>query len=300
MSERASSLIGIDVGGTNLRGALIGADGEIMRRFRVLSDIHKGRESFLERLVDEVRRLQNTAASLGAPIQAVGVGVPGLIDRQGWVHSSVNMPALEGIALRDCLEQRLELPVRCANDANLIALGEFRYGSGRGFNSVLVVTLGTGVGSGLILNGQLWEGTAGFAAEFGHTTVNPDGHPCPCGNCGCLEQYVSATALSRFGGGRAPELLASLARGGDEGVRQLFQQAGIYLGIALAGLLNTLNLDGIVIGGGVSASYDLLEPALTATLHQRTFPQILRGVQIRRASLGDDAGLLGAALLAAA
>lgn len=298
MSERAGSFIGVDVGGTNLRGALIGADGRFVRRFRVLSEVSKGRDSFLERLCHEVRHLQETAVLEGTPVRAVGVGVPGLIDRQGVVRSSVNMPPLEGLALRDCLERQLGLPVCCANDANLIALGESRYGAGRGLDSAMVVTIGTGVGSGLILNGHLWEGSAGFAAEFGHITVEPAGHPCPCGNRGCLEQYVSATALSRLGGGQTPEKLAALARGGDEAARNLFVQAGTNLGIALAGLLNTLNLDGIVIGGGVSASYDLLEPALQTTLQQRTFPQILHGVQLCKASLGDDAGLLGAALLA--
>lgn len=299
MPETVCSFIGVDIGGTNLRGALVSSDGNVLQRFHLLSAIHEGREPFLERLYEVLNNLLLTADSLGKPVRAVGIGVPGLIDRQGVIHSSVNMPALEGMALREELECRLHLPVRCANDANLIALGESRYGAGQGFESLVMVTIGTGLGSGLVLNGRLWEGKRGFAAEFGHLTIDPEGVPCPCGNRGCLEQYVSATALTRQGGGLAADELAQLAREGNQAALRLFKQLGERLGVALAGLLNVLNLDGIVIGGGVAASYDLFEPALLGELRQRTFPQILADVQVRKALLGDDAGLLGAALLAA-
>lgn len=298
MSVTTYNYIGVDIGGTNLRGALVTADGRVIERFRGLSAINQGREPFLSRLQQGIEGLMTASGSLGLPVRAMGVGVPGLIDRCGVLHSSVNMPALEGVALRQILEQRTGLPVRCANDANLIALGEFRYGAGQGLDSLMVVTIGTGLGSGLILDRQLWEGSQGFAAEFGHLTVEPEGHPCPCGNHGCLEQYVSATALRRLGGGVAADEQARLAREGNRAAQQLFEQMGYYLGIALAGLLNTLNLGGVVIGGGVAASYDLLEPTLMRVLQERTFPQILTGVQVRKAVLGDDAGLLGAALLA--
>lgn len=299
MTTREHSFIGVDIGGTNLRGALVSAGGEILQRFRMLSVIHEGREPFLSRLQLGLEGLMATAASLGLSVGGVGVGVPGLIDRQGVVHSSVNMPALEGLGLREQLESQLKLPVRCANDANLIALGEAHYGVGLGLDSMLVVTIGTGLGSGLLLNRRLWEGSNGFAAEFGHVTVEPEGFSCPCGNRGCLEQYVSATALRRLSGGLEAAELAQLARDGDHDAQQLFRQLGRHLGIAVAGLLNVLNLDGIVIGGGVSASFDLFQVPLEDELRQRTFAQILAGVSVRQAVLGDDAGLLGAALLVA-
>jgi len=299
VTTREHSFIGVDIGGTNLRGALVSAGGEILQRFRMLSVIHEGREPFLSRLQLGLEGLMATAASLGLSVGGVGVGVPGLIDRQGVVHSSVNMPALEGLGLREQLESQLKLPVRCANDANLIALGEAHYGVGLGLDSMLVVTIGTGLGSGLLLNRRLWEGSNGFAAEFGHVTVEPEGFSCPCGNRGCLEQYVSATALRRLSGGLEAAELAQLARDGDHDAQQLFRQLGRHLGIAVAGLLNVLNLDGIVIGGGVSASFDLFQVPLEDELRQRTFAQILAGVSVRQAVLGDDAGLLGAALLVA-
>lgn len=299
MKNTKHCFIGVDIGGTNLRGALISAQGEILERFRMLSMIHEGRGPFLDRLQQGVAELLATAGSLGLPVQGMGVGVPGLIDRCGVVHSSVNMLALEGLALREQLESRLQLPVCCANDANLIALGEARYGAGQGLDSLMVITIGTGLGSGLLLNGRLWEGSNGFAAEFGHVTIEPEGLPCPCGNHGCLERYVSATALRRESGGLEATELAQLAGQGDPDALRLFHRLGQQLGIAVAGLLNVLNLDGIVIGGGVSASYDLFCGALEEELQQRTFKQILAGVVIRQAVLGDDAGLLGAAQLAA-
>lgn len=290
--------IGIDIGGTNLRGALIGANGEILERFRCASAIDEGRPAFLQRLTDGIVDLRRHGDRLGRPVRGVGVGVPGLIDRNGLVHASVNLQPLESLNLRELLERELDLPVVCSNDANLIALGEHRFGAGRGYTSLLVTTIGTGLGSGLILGGALWEGAYGFAAEFGHVTVEPEGRPCPCGNHGCLEQYVAAPVLVREGGGMTPEALAERARTGNSEALAIFERMGRYLGTALAGLLNTLNLEAVVIGGGVAACYELLSPAILQAIRERCFPQIAQGVVLCKAALGDDAGLLGAAMLA--
>lgn len=298
MTPNQRCYIGIDIGGTNLRGALVGDGGEVLHRFRLASAIVEGQQAFLERLVAGIDDLRSRAATDGLQLAGVGVGVPGLIDSDGLVHSSVNMRPLEGLNLRRTLQRLLDVPVWCANDANLIALGEHRYGGGKGLSSLAVITIGTGLGSGLILNDNLWEGARGFAAEFGHVTVEPDGRRCACGNLGCLEQYVSASALIRDGGGVSPEALAEQAHAGNAVALDLFARMGRHLGIALAGLLNTLNLEGVVIGGGVSASFDLFEPMLMHSLRERCFEQIVEGVVVRRALLGDDAGLFGAALLA--
>ncbi len=299
MADASVGYIGIDIGGTNLRGALVGHDGVILERFRLKSAIHEGAEAFLQRLCDEVSCLLRAATSRHVQIKGVGVGIPGLIGADGMVHSSVNLRALEGTNLAQRLSHQLELPVAAANDANLIALGEAVGGAGQGMRSLVVVTIGTGLGSGLILDGRLWTGSGGFAAEFGHLTVDPEGLPCPCGNRGCLEQYVSAAALSRFGQGRSPEELACRAWAGDPEATAAFETLGYWLGTALAGLLNTLNLDGVVVGGGVSGGFELFAPALQRTLQQRTFRQIVRQVVVSKAALGDDAGLVGAARLAA-
>ena len=299
MLEHLPGYIGIDVGGTNLRGALARSSGEIVSRFRLKSAIADGADSFLERLTEEIRQLLRDASGYGLQVQGVGIGIPGLIGIDGVIHSSVNLRPLEGLNLSRLLSDRLQLPVVSANDANLIALGEVWAGAGQGMQSVVVVTIGTGLGSGLILDGRLWTGAGGFAAEFGHVTVEPEGLPCPCGNLGCLEQYVSAAALSRYGEGRTPEELALLAKAGEPVACAAFEKIGYWLGTALAGLINVLNLEGVIIGGGVSGGFDLFSPMLLRTVQQRAFPQIASQVVVCQAALGDDAGLVGGALLAA-
>ena len=299
MLEHLPGYIGIDVGGTNLRGALARSSGEIVSRFRLKSAIADGADSFLERLTEEIRQLLRDASGYGLQVQGVGIGIPGLIGIDGVIHSSVNLRPLEGLNLSRLLSDRLQLPVVSANDANLIALGEVWAGAGQGMQSVVVVTIGTGLGSGLILDGKLWTGAGGFAAEFGHVTVEPEGLPCPCGNRGCLEQYVSAAALSRYGEGRTPEELALLAKAGEPVACAAFEKIGYWLGTALAGLINVLNLEGVIIGGGVSGGFDLFSPMLLRTVQQRAFPQIASQVVVCQAALGDDAGLVGGALLAA-
>jgi glucokinase len=306
-SDMKRLFIGIDVGGTNLRCALVDRSGEILARHRCTSRIEEGRDAFCERLLSEISALRDAASVRGLFVEAIGIGVPGLIGRDGMVHSSVNMRPLEGFNLAACIEAESGLSVVSANDANVVALGEQRFGAGRGFSSCMVITIGTGLGSGLILDGKLWTGSGGFAAEFGHITVDPEGNPCPCGNRGCLEQYVSAGALVRFARERMPEKtaeslsadkVAELARKGNIAAQASFDQLGCWLGIGLASLTNTLNIQAVIIGGGVSASFDLLLPALRRTIQQRCFPEIYEGLIIERALLGDDAGLLGGAALA--
>jgi glucokinase len=301
------SHIGIDVGGTNLRCALVDQHGTILERRRSSSRIEDGRAAFCERLLSDISELKDAAAVRGMAVAAIGIGVPGLVGRDGMIHSSVNMRPLDGFNLAACIEARSGLPTVCGNDANVIALGEQRFGVGRGFSSCVVITIGTGLGSGLILDGKLWTGRGGFAAEFGHVTVDPEGYPCPCGNRGCLEQYVSAGALVRFAGeGMAEktadllsaEMVAELARNGDSTALNAFDQLGYWLGIGLASLANTLDIQAVVVGGGVSSSLDLLLPALRRTIQQRCFPQIYAGLVIEKALLGDDGGLLGGAALA--
>ncbi len=299
MTDVVTGYVGVDIGGTNLRGALVRPSGEVIDRFRLKSSIAEGSELFLARLTEAIATLITAAENRGIQVKGVGFGVPGLIGADGMIHSTVNLRPLEGLNLSDLLSSRLHLPVVSANDANLIALGEAWAGAGRGMKSLVVITIGTGLGSGLILDGRLWSGSGGFAAEFGHSTVEPEGIPCPCGNRGCLEQYVSAAALSRYGGGRAPEELALQARAGEPAACAAFDKIGYWLGTALASLTNTLNLDGVVIGGGVAAGYDLFAPVLKRTMQQRAFPLMVKQVNLCKSVLGDDAGLIGGALIAA-
>jgi glucokinase len=306
-----TAVIGIDIGGTNLRSALVLSSGAIFEQRRAASGIEEGRDSFCSRILASIEDLRGKATGRGITVQAVGAGVPGLIDHTGLIRSSVNMRPLEGLNLGAFLEERTGLPAACGNDANIIALGEQRFGAGRGLASFMMVTIGTGLGSGLILDGRLWTGAGGFAAEFGHVTVNPEGPPCPCGNRGCLEQYCSAGAVVRSARELIPgdqhaavatdlsaEAVAVLARQGVPGARAAFGRIGQWLGVALGSLSNTLNLQAVIVGGGVAASFDLLLPALRSELSQRCFPLIYDGLAILKTELGDDAGLLGGAALA--
>ncbi len=305
MSE---STIGIDIGGTNLRMALINCDGRIVSRWRMPSMITEGRDAFCSRILLGVSEMRSEAKACNLRVASIGVGVPGLVAGNGLIHASVNMRPLDGFNLAAFLSEQTGIPAECGNDANVIALGEQLYGAGRGKSSFIVITIGTGLGSGLILDGKLWKGVGGFAAEFGHVTVNPDGEQCSCGNHGCLERYVSAEALMRSIALSSPDLatyrlegadeIALLARNGNSSALDAFEQMGRWLGIALASLSNTLNLEAVIIGGGVAASLDLFEPVLRTELTRRCFPEIYAGLDICKIELGDDAGLLGAAALA--
>ncbi len=299
---------GLDIGGTNLRLALLDKNGTIVGSIRSKSRIEEGIDSFCSRLVGLFDDLRKMASDSGSELSAIGIGIPGLIERSGVIRSSVNMRPLEGFNLSAFLENQLGIPVFADNDANLIALGEQIYGAGRGVDSFIVITIGTGLGSGLILDRKIWRGSSGFASEFGHVTLYPDGIPCSCGNRGCLEQYVSAGALTRYyleiaaktseEGGIDGEKISLLARNGDSSAISAFSRLGESLGIALASLTNTLDLEAAIIGGGVGGSLKLMLPALENALKQRSFLLISSKMRVIGGELGDEAGLMGGGALA--
>ncbi|WP_136526473.1 ROK family protein [Geomonas ferrireducens] len=293
---KGKGCIGIDIGGTNLRLALVDQEGRVLARNEEATLPAAGLPFLLSRLEFALEGLRETARSAGMEVVAVGAGVPGLVGRDGVVRASVNIPALEEVRLGEEIEKTVGLPVLLVNDANACAVAEHRFGAGRGCSSLLVVTLGTGIGAGLILDGRLWTGADGAAGELGHVPVEPLGRPCGCGARGCLEQYASATAIS--GGSGDAEAVAAMARGGDAGSLTLFAEAGRYLGIAAAGVVNLLNLEAVILAGGVSGSFELLEPSLRRELSARSIAVPGARVRILKGSLGNDAGVLGAAALA--
>lgn len=288
--------IGVDLGGSNLRLALVDREGRVLARSAQPTLASEGLDSLLSRLLSALRGLKEEATKEGASVSAVGLGLPGLVCRDGVVRSSVNVPCLDGVDLAREVSGALGTPVAALNDANAGALGEMRYGAGRSYASLIMVTVGTGIGAGLVLDGKLWTGADGAAGEFGHIPVEPEGRPCGCGSRGCLEQYASARALS--GGSGDAALVAGRARQGDAEALALFAEAGRYLGIAAAGVVNLLNLDAVILGGGVTESFDLLAPSLRRELISRTFPVPGGRVRIEKGELGKDAGVLGAAAFA--
>jgi len=292
--------IGVDIGGTNLRGALVNRLGEILCRQALATDIARGSSAFISRLLQMLERLRSGAAKEGMRAVAVGLGVPGLVASDGALGSSVNLLPLEGVNLARTVGLATGLPAVALNDANAAAVGEYRFGAAKAYRSSLTVTLGTGVGSGLILDGRLWTGADGAAGEFGHITVEPEGRSCGCGNRGCLEQYASATAIAAAlpGEARGAAGVACRAVKGDPQAVEVFEQAGRYLGIAAAGVVNLLNLEAIVLGGGVAASFELLAAPMHRELLARSFEIPGTRVKLLKAALGDDAGVLGAAAAA--
>jgi glucokinase len=240
--------------------------------------------------------------------------VPGSADSSGKVISSVNLAPLDGFQLREWLATNLKLPAVLLNDANAAAIAEMKYGAGRPFDSFLHFTLGTGVGSGLVLDKTIWTGRRGIAAEYGHATVEIEGRLCNCGNNGCLEQYASATGititareellkgrrsmLAELAGIITAADIASAAGNGDSLGVECLEMAGRYLGIAAAAAVNLLNLQAIIIGGGVAESFAFLEPAISAELQKRVYPPFREDLMVLKGELGDNAGLLGAAAAA--
>jgi glucokinase len=320
----AAFAIGVDLGGTNLRVAAVDDHGETLESVDSLSEIRHGRESVVARLTDAVKLLSRKYSSSHS-FMGVGVGLPGIIDLEaGTLHSAANLPGWSGYAAREDLEAKLGTTVILENDANCAALGEKWLGAGRGADDLCMITLGTGVGGGFVVNGKPWHGVMGMAGELGHMTVIAEGRACGCGNHGCLEQYASATAIHRMATAAADEgrsvCLADARRtdptlsaqsvhacalAGDTAAVEIFNVAGSALGIALANLINAFNLPMYIIGGGVARAWDQLSPAMFRELHERSVvfrageeeKYRHRGTEVRPSLLQDRAGLLGAARL---
>ena len=307
----------VDLGGTNLRAANIDREGRIHERVRTSTPKSDSAEDVVSAITAAVRECEAQSLRRGAQVQAVSVVVPGSVQvGTGVVVNAPNIPCLPGYKLGVALENELDRRVLLENDANAAAVGEMWLGAARGCRAIICLTLGTGVGSGIILNGELWRGIDGTAGEIGHTSVEPfGGVQCKCGNTGCLEVYASAMAIVRMIreglpqhpqstlGSIAPDDLTaekvfSAATQGDEIALEVFQSAGVYLGVAMANVVNIFNPEMIVIGGGVSAAWDLFALHAREEIMKRAFPVPAKRCRIVRAECGDDAGLFGAAWLA--
>jgi len=290
-------LVGIDLGGTAIKAGAISSEGRILARREIATELERGAPDLLDRMAGLARELGLQAS--------VGLGVPGLIDQQlGGVQQSPNLAAIEGLPLVAELARRLKLPasgVVLENDANAAAIGEHWLGRGRSERDLLLVTLGTGVGGGLILGGELYAGPGGMAGEIGHVVVESGGPLCGCGSRGCLETLASASAASRRAAeaGLTPDLvrLADLARERSGPERELLFAVGRDLGRGLAAAIALLDLRCFVIGGGFGAALDTLLPGIRTGIAERCYGERLKSVRVERAELGADAGWIGAARL---
>ena len=294
--------IGVDLGGTNLRAAAISKDGKILDKVSVDTNAAGGREAVLTDIVSSITGLR--AKQAGNRLAGVGIGVPGFILlEKGFILGSNNLPYLEDFPVRDEIEKRLGTPVILENDANAAALGEKWMGTGHNVDDLVLLTLGTGVGGGIISNGRVLHGFLGMAGELGHITVVPNGNPCGCGNIGCLEKHASATAVEAMAkllslGDNLTSLdVYNMALEGNDRAKRIFESMGEALGIALAMLVNTFNFPLYLLSGGVLPAWDFFAPAMLAELTRRSYTFRNSKTRVERAMLGNQAGLYGAAFL---
>jgi glucokinase len=293
--------IGVDLGGTNLRAAAISRDGEMLDKISGITHLSAGRDAVVADIVGAIRTMRDKA---GDGLAGVGIGVPGFIDiDKGLIIGSNNLPDFEGFPVRDEIEKHLGTQVILENDANAAAMGEKWMGAGREVQDLVLMTLGTGIGGGIISRGRILHGFVGMAGEFGHMTVIPNGNPCGCGNYGCLEKHASATAIVAMarmlslGEDLTSEAVYQLATTGNEKAKMCFHAMGEALGIALANLVNVFNFPLFLLSGGVLAAWDLFAPPMMEEIKSRSFTYRNVHTRVERAILGNEAGLYGAAYL---
>jgi len=295
-----SEVIGIDLGGTAIKLGRFRKDGTCLQSMTVPTPQPATPAAVFDVMVGAITSLSFANAQLDPHRQAIaiGVGTPGPADAAGRIAKlAINLPGWRDVPLADWLEEKTNLPTVIANDGNCAGLGEAWLGAGRRFGNFILLTLGTGVGGAIILNGKLFTGHQGAAGELGLITLNPDGPTCNSGNQGSLEQYVSARAIRRRTGLEAEEL-GKRAKAGDAQALAFWESYGRLLGAGLASHIYVLTPEAIVIGGGVSASAEFFFPAVLAEIELRVHPTSRVGLQLLRAELGNQAGMVGAAKLA--
>ncbi len=308
--------IGVDVGGTNVKVALVDKTGSIVYSDTVPTRAEMGYEYTISNIITAIRNLMKESKVSKDLIEGIGFGFPGQIDcDNGIVRLAPNIPGWVNIPIAEIVSKEFEIPVKVDNDVRCAALAELNYGAGRGAKNLICITVGTGIGSGLIINGKLVRGASNAAGEIGHIKLQMEGGPiCGCGDTGCLEAFASgpsivALAEEYIKGGKStkyrelanpditPYIVAEAAKQGDVVAKKIFEIMGNYIGVGLASVVNLLNPEKIVIGGGVADAGDLLFIPLKETLKKRTMPIQGSAVEVVHAELGNTAGVIGASLL---
>ena len=314
--------IGCDLGGTNLRAAIVNVEnGTVLHQLSIPTLAREGHEVVMQRMADLFLQVIQSAGMTKEDIGGIGIGVPGVLDLEK--GETLLLPNLPGtwphIPLQQTIINLTGLPTALLNDVRSITNGEWRFGAGRGVDTVAVFAIGTGIGGGLVINGQLHLGIGGTGGELGHTVIDFNGPRCGCGNFGCLEVYASGPAIAAMGmkavaqglttrigemcehdlNRITPELIAKAAHAGDEIAKDIYEKAGFYLGIAAANICSTIGPRRIIIGGGVSQAGELLLEPIRRTLRERVFVMPVEQVEIISSQLGNNAGVIGVACWAA-
>ena len=317
MKEAKKPVLAIDLGGTKILTAIISSK-VIAKEYR-LTLAEEGPQSVIKRVLSMIDRLLSLRNLDPSQLDSISIAAAGAIDSEkGLVTLSPNLPGWRDIPLRDMVGEKYGVNTFLINDASAAALGEHHFGAGKGVSNLIMLTVGTGIGGGIIINGKLYLGPSGSAGEIGHMTIDINGPKCSCGNIGCLERLVSGTAvaeeairrlsqgekssLTEIGGGKIKSVTAEkvslAAQNGDSLALEVISKAATYLGIGLVNLVNIFNPEMIIIGGGLAKVGDLLLEPARRVVRERAFPLPARLVRIVPAQLGDDAAVLGAAIFA--
>jgi glucokinase len=313
--------IGVDLGGTNIKFGIVSDRGRVLYRGMLSAGAELGRGEILNNINRGIKQALAVAGKRRITIHGLGVGSPGTVNKKtGIIEGSCpNIPQMVGVNLKQWLSKSFALPIRVDNDANLMALAESRFGAAKGFSNALCLTIGTGIGGGIILDGKLFHGSDFAAAEFGHMTICHNGRKCNCGGIGCLEMYASASAMvkdakmllrrnknsiihklvDRDLAKLTTKILFQAEKKGDSLATEVINQACAYLGAGIASAVNLFNPQVVVIGGGVSHGGASFIRRIEKEVKGRAFPSATRNLKIVRAKLGNDAGFIGAAILCA-
>lgn len=296
-------IIGIDLGGTNLKCSLLDSNLKIKAKNSFSTRSFNNKQKLLQGISDSINSFILEQNLNRSSIVGVGIGLPGPVDTfKGVVHFLPNISGWKEVNVKKHLEHKTKLPVFIDNDAKLMCLAESKVGAAVGYSNVLCLTLGTGVGGGLILNNSLYRGKDNAAGEFGHLPINENGPLCGCGACACLETYIGNNAIIKnarkaFGPEISLEKISKLAKKNNPRAVNFWKAVGKKLGLALSGVINLLNLDAVVIGGGVSSAGKPLFESVKETISARAMNVQARRVKVFKAKLGVDAGMIGAGYL---
>lgn len=304
-------VIGIDLGGTNLKAGIVDTNGKILHRLSIKTNSHADSQVISGQILSLINEIIQSARLKESDIIGIGLGSPGLVDKKGeTILFSPNLPHWRNVPVKRIVAERFSMPCVLENDANAAAWGEKWAGAGKEVSSMVMLTLGTGIGGGIVINNKLWRGANNVAAEIGHMVIRMDGPQCSCGNRGCVEVYASATGMVR----RFKELLRSGASSslkisdeitakmineaalqGDRASLDIIEETGRYLGIALINIMHVLNPEMIVLAGGMIGAGELLMNPIRQITQQRAFEASYRDTKIVFSQLGNDAGIIGAA-----
>jgi glucokinase len=311
--------LGVDLGGSKILTAVVDPQGEMLSSDETVTPVTKNREALIQCVLDSAQRALNQASIGISEIYVIGMGAAGISNPEaGILFTSPNLPALRNVLLRDIMQDRLGKKTFLINDANAAALGEFYFGAARGIHNFIYITLSTGIGGGIVIDGKIYSGAIGAAGEVGHMTIDDNGPTCNCGNRGCWETLASGTALARearrqIKGGVRTSILEyaekdidkvtaqtvhSAAQQGDSLAKELIARTGYYVGVGLANLINIFNPELIVLGGGLSSIGDMLLKPAFKVAGKRAFKEAFQAVRFASAGLGGNSGVLGAAAFA--